>query len=227
MHCLWCDTTIMPEISWKTIIWLPKPKRLCASCEDTLMILQGKRCSKCSRVSDSDRCPDCTWLERRTTQEDSLICNYSVFAYNEAIKEMVARWKYRGDYCLAEAFQRDYRQAFDREFSFLPGKTAVVPIPLSGQRMDERGFNQAQRLADFLPLPTLDILTRSHREKQSKKSRRERLEADNPFRMTGSINNPVLLADDIYTTGTTLRRAASVLKKHGCPAVYALTLIRG
>lgn len=35
-----------------------------------------------------------------------------------------------------------------------------------------------------------------------------------------------ILVDDIYTTGTTLRHAATILKKAGAERVEALTLIR-
>ncbi|HLS09736.1 ComF family protein [Lentibacillus sp.] len=227
MNCLWCDTTIIPEVSWKTIIRLSKPKHLCSSCAGQLTILKGKRCRKCSRLSDEDVCPDCKWWAYHTSQEDPLICNYAVFSYNDTMQEIVSRWKYRGDYCLGKAFQDDYRRAFEQKFSFLPKETVVVPIPLSDERMDERGFNQSRMLADFLPLKTAEILSRRHSEKQSKRTRRQRVSAANPFHMIENINNPVILADDIYTTGTTLRHAAAVLKKYGCPAVYALTLIRG
>ncbi|SFA88148.1 competence protein ComFC [Lentibacillus halodurans] len=227
MNCLWCDADIVPDTSWRNIILVSKPKNLCPSCTDQLTVLQGKRCVKCSRLSEKEMCPDCMHWERSLSQEDPLTWNYSVFSYNEAMKEMITRWKYRGDYCLGKAFEMEYRKAFKRNFSFLPKEAVAVPIPLSEERMHERGFNQSKMLASFLPLKRKDILTRIHGEKQSKKTRRQRVTAVNPFQMKGSINNPVILADDIYTTGTTLRHAATALKKHGCPAVYALTLIRG
>ncbi|GAB4072954.1 comF operon protein ComFC [Barrientosiimonas marina] len=227
MHCLWCDAAIIPSVSWETLIFLSEPSELCPSCEETLAFLQGERCSKCSRLSKTDPCPDCREWDKGVNAEDPLVWNHSVFTYNEAMKAMMARWKYRGDYCLGRAFRKYYRQEFGETFSFLPKETSVVPIPLSDERLQERGFNQAEMLASFVPLATRDILTRTHRDKQAKKTRQERLEADNPFNLTERIENPVILADDIYTTGTTLRNAASVLKKQGCPAVYAYTLIRG
>ncbi|HLR62367.1 MAG TPA: ComF family protein [Lentibacillus sp.] len=227
MNCLWCDSDMIPELSWKTLFWLSKPKSLCPSCADRLTIIQGKRCGKCSRLSNEEICSDCRWRKLHAPLEDPLICNYSVFAYNETMQEMVSKWKYRGDYSLGKVFKSDYQNAFKQHFSFLAKETLAVPIPLSDERMTERGFNQAKMLADFLPLKSEDILTRSHSEKQSKKSRRQRITSSNPFHTTYAISTPVLLVDDIYTTGMTLRHAAFVLKKHECPAVYALTLIRG
>src|SRR5690606_12881635 len=98
---------------------------------------------------------------------------------------------------------------------------------LSKERLMERGFKQAKMLADFLPIEMVEPLSRVHGEKQSKKTRQERMIAENPFFIKETINKKVILVDDIYTTGTTLRHAATLLKEHGCPEVYSLTLIRG
>jgi len=95
------------------------------------------------------------------------------------------------------------------------------------ERLQERGFNQAEVLAAFLPIENRSLLTRIHSEKQSKMTRSERISTKNPFEIVGHINKKVILVDDIYTTGRTLRHAATLLKEHGCPQVYAYTLIRG
>ena len=101
-----------------------------------------------------------------------------------------------------------------------------MPIPLSVVRHRERGFNQAEMLTAFLDRKSVALLQRKDGEKQSKKSRQDRIFAENPFRMKKTINKPVILVDDIYTTGATLRHAANVLKQQGCPKVCAFTLIR-
>ncbi|WP_164668077.1 ComF family protein [Virgibacillus doumboii] len=227
MNCLWCDGEIITEISWDNFFTLSKPKNLCESCENKLIQLKGNRCKKCSRISEEALCSDCKWWETYGEQDDPLVFNYSVFQYNEQMQAMISRWKYRGDYCLGKAFELFYTNAFQQNYSFLAKNAVVVPIPLSDERLKERGFNQALTLADFLPLETCEIITRVHGEKQSKKTRKERIMAINPFKMTETINKPAILADDIYTTGATLRHAASLLKENGCPAVYALTLARG
>ncbi|MFK4997170.1 hypothetical protein ACI2OX_04935 [Bacillus sp. N9] len=45
----------------------------------------------------------------------------------------------------------------------------LVPIPLSEERLKERGFNQATGLVHEAGFPTLEILSRQDTEKQSKK----------------------------------------------------------
>src|SRR5699024_206564 len=141
--------------------------------------------------------------------------------------EIMARWKYRGDYVLVKMFQHTFVQTFTNIFSSQLKKSIIVPIPLSKERLRERRFNQAEALAQMLPLTYEHLLTRVHSEKQAKKSRYERLLTHNPFKVKRTINKSVILVDDIYTTGTTIRHASKVLKENGCPNVYAYTLIRG
>jgi len=143
------------------------------------------------------------------------------------MKEIITMWKYRGDYILGHIFQADMKQYFKQHYDTHNEQMIAVPIPLSNDRLYERGFNQAEMLADFLSVRIENVLTRTMNEKQAKKTRLERIMTVNPFNLVKSLNNPVLLVDDIYTTGRTLRHAAQLLKEAGCQEVYALTLCRG
>lgn len=224
MHCLWCNTESITTLSWQQLVFLSEPTKLCDTCVKNLHILHGPRCQMCSRQSEERICPDCYgWREK----DDALILNYSVFGYNDMMQKMLTRWKYRGDYILGKAFATVYQKTFKKFFSSLDRDTVIVPIPLSDERLKERGFNQAQMLADFLPLQNHAILDRIHTEKQSKKTRHERLKTENPFKNNQPMSNEVILIDDMYTTGTTLRHAATTLKKGGATNVFAYTLIRG
>ncbi|WP_068673090.1 ComF family protein [Oceanobacillus sp. Castelsardo] len=226
MNCAWCDTEIILQLSWANLMMLEKAEILCPECKFDLEWIQGNRCDRCSRNTNEKRCTDCQWWEKQK-ENGSFLFNYSIFSYNPFMKEVIAKWKYRGDYYLGYIFENYVMEAFREKFSFLKKEGLVVPIPLSEERLLERGFNQAKMIADFLPLETKELLTRLHGEKQSKKSRKERILTGSPFFITETINKPVLLVDDIYTTGTTLRHAARLLMEHGCPSVYALTLVRG
>src|SRR5699024_10333533 len=227
MRCLWCDQEIVLDLSWTTLLFLRKTSNICKICAEKLEQITGRQCIRCGRMEDKTICDDCRRWKCYYHHNDVLTMNRSIFVYNQMIKEMINRWKYRGDYIVGELFQ-SYVEHFYSEYKrLLPKQTIIVPIPLSEQRMKERGFNQAKMLADFFPLPQADILGRMHREKQSKKTKQQRLQSKNPFHQVSKLNKTVLLVDDIYTTGTTLRHAAEILKQNGCPQIYAWTLIRG
>lgn len=140
------------------------------------------------------------------------------------MKDIMAKWKYRGDYELVNMFKAGMEKRFKDNFH--KQVLTLVPIPLSKTREQERGFNQAEALAGLLGLPMIHALARVRNEKQAKKSRAERLQSKNPFQLKHRMDTPVLLIDDLYTTGTTLHWAAFLLKSAGCPKVYSFTLIR-
>ena len=228
MHCLLCGDHTRIDVSWGQLLRLPNRRALCDICQQNMPFIRGNRCSGCSRPLHKDRlCRDCIWWENRPNP--SYHWNYSIYMYDEFMKNVMTLWKYRSDYVLADIFKDDWREHFIKKFSFLNRhETLIVPIPLSDERMIQRRFNQAQVLADFLPYPSQhDALTRLDAEKQAKKSRSERLLRQNPFQLMKPIKKTVILVDDIYTTGTTIRQAASVLNQSGCQQIYAYTLIRG
>lgn len=201
----------------------------CSSCYQSLVKIINPTCPSCFRPqSNHDLCPDCQSWENDPNWKGILKRNVSVYEYNDAMKDVLSTYKFRGDAALVAVFQKDFQTSFKANFHM---KTidASVPIPLSPERLYERGFNQAKLLANLLPLPQLEVLQRTHHEKQSKKSRQERLTSSNVFSITDhSIieGKKLLLIDDIYTTGTTLRHAAKRLKDFGAASVSSLTLIR-
>jgi ComF family protein len=140
------------------------------------------------------------------------------------LKETIARYKFRGDYIMAKAFAPFIREEL-KNLKF----DCLAPIPLSPERLYERGFNQSAVLIQEAGYKAAEMLKRIHSEKQSKKSRLERIHHNQVFELLNfNIENKViLLIDDIYTTGSTLYHAAKVLKTGGAASVSSLTLARG
>jgi competence protein ComFC len=104
-----------------------------------------------------------------------------------------------------------------------------VPIPLSNERLYERGFNQAEAILVEAGFPPTHLLTRIHSEKQSKKTRSERIHLPQVFQIFDEINlegKMIVLVDDVYTTGSTLRHAAKLLKRAGAHHIQSITLAR-
>ncbi|MGM0805787.1 MAG: ComF family protein [Bacillota bacterium] len=143
------------------------------------------------------------------------------------MKEMIAKLKYRGDAEVVNAFY----PVLSSDFKKFSRDAILVPIPLSEERHYERGFNQAELLTRGIKKPVEYLLKRkTHEEKQSKKTREERLsQKENPFEVVDSLkvkDQKIILVDDVYTTGSTLRYAAKVLIKAGAKEVSSITLAR-
>ncbi|TYS15168.1 ComF family protein [Rossellomorea vietnamensis] len=232
-HCLDCHSEIEYNMTWNSFLFTPKERWLCGKCEVQLQFIAGEGCSICSRPLSllepqhikEGNCLDCLRWEQDPQWRGVLTKNTSLFLYNEYMKTYLARFKYRGDYTLSKAFAANIKEAVSAM-----NTSIIVPIPLSPERLKERGFNQAEALAKEAGLQTQHLLIRKHSEKQSKKSRHERIHSETVFDLSPdelNINNQsILLIDDIYTTGTTLRHAAQCLKQAGAKQVCSLTLAR-
>ena len=127
----------------------------------------------------------------------------------------------------------------------------LVPVPVSNSRLGERGFNQAERLSSELSgrtgIPIQQLLIRTHHtDKQSFKGRSERLiNMKDAFGPNLTVVNHytdwlrvrqirpvrIIIVDDIYTTGSTIRACAESIRQmtdtldFSCE-VYSLTWAR-
>ena len=171
-----------------------------------------------------DLCNDCVRWEEDPEWSGYLDKNVSLFQYNDFLKEVIARYKFRGDYMIAKVFAEQMKSELAQlEYDLL------VPIPLSEERQYERGFNQAEALLAESGFPSTLLLTRIHSEKQSKKSRNERIHVPQVFQVSEDpelTGKTIVLVDDIYTTGSTLRHAAKLLRGAGADRIQSLTLAR-
>jgi competence protein ComFC len=231
-QCLVCHEIIQPKMGWSAIFSEEKERILCPSCEGKFDLIVGEQCRVCSRpfqflderFRHGDMCHDCKRWEEDNDWKGSLDSNHSIYLYNDFFKEVMATFKYRGDYVLALIFAEKIKTLVRKIQPDL-----LVPIPLSKERLYERGFNQAEALLMEAGLTPTNPLTRFHSEKQSKKSRSERIHIPQVFQVNHQIEikgKSILLIDDIYTTGSTLRHAAKLLKEYGAKRVQSLTLAR-
>ncbi|TMU84296.1 ComF family protein [Bacillus sp. BHET2] len=230
-NCLFCERKLVEVMTWKGLFYR-EPQFLCNVCEGKLVKIEGKRCGGCSRSFDDlaqgfingDVCLDCYRWENDSEWKGILTENHSFYQYNAFLKEYLARFKYSGDYVLGKGFSHMIKSYLIKiEYDL------IIPVPLSDERLYERGFNQSSALLEEAEVRPSNILTRTHSEKQSKKTRKERLRQEQVFLLADSnlSGKSILLFDDIYTTGTTLRQAAKRLKEAGAEQVSSLTLARG
>lgn len=147
---------------------------------------------------------------------------------------LLARYKFNsnpGDASLLAGLMRDTPQAP----LLLARAQVLVPVPLSADRLRQRGYNQAWELARRLAprKARTDVLLRLRdTQAQSGLNREERLlnlrhalavPADQTHRVAG---RRVLLVDDVMTTGATLHAASLALRAAGAREVTALVAAR-
>lgn len=111
----------------------------------------------------------------------------------------------------------------------------LLCVPLHGERLRERGFNQALELARPLaralaiPLDVHSLVRTRPTQAQTgldAAARRQNLRKAFEFRPGNSPARHVALLDDVMTTGSTLRECARVLRRGGIERVDVWALAR-
>lgn len=161
------------------------------------------------------------------------------FSFDGAIRHAVHALKYQGIKALAPSLARELARHVQAipfaESNLRQGAAWVVPVPLHPQRLWERGFNQAALLAEPLA-ETLGIplrpdlarprLTRPQVGMDSATLRQENVRGAFAWVGPALEGRPVLLVDDVSTTGATLEAAAEALVAGGAGAVWGLVLAK-
>lgn len=156
---------------------------------------------------------------------------YSFGSYEGALRKLIHLFKYGKVESLSEPLSRFLLTAVPLDVEF----DVVIAMPMHWRKEWERGFNQAELLGEpvarryGLKLATnlrrrrytkaQASLTEAQRQKNLDKSFYVRRESD-------IAGKRILLIDDVFTTGTTLRTAAEALKAAGAAHVSAVSLAR-
>ena len=124
--------------------------------------------------------------------------------------------------------------------SFLDSRFCLIPVPLHKNRLRKRGFNQAELIAEILgqllhlPLEK-NLLERTRDTKsqigmKSAKEREENVKSSISIRegresLLSQYQN-VILVDDVYTSGSTMKEAMQALRRSGAKNITAFVIAK-
>lgn len=206
-----------------------------------LPFLFQQPCPLCRRLSAAELCQDC-WQQVQACQVTNPIAFWQsqprVFAwgsYGGTLKRAITALKYQRQPRLAEPLGRGLAEAWLRARVAESTSLIVVPIPLHGDKLKLRSYNQAELIAiNFCRITNLPLQQGLDRTRitsaQAKLSQADRLNnLKGAFSLGKSFlkhppRYPVLLVDDIYTTGATANSAILTLRKAGIP-VYGVATV--
>lgn len=205
-------------------------EKICPQCLGGFRLLTPPWCLRCGKKlgGEEEFCGDCLKKEH-------------VFDAGRALYEYgsVAGAIYRMKYGKRQEYADFFGEETERYLgSFLSRihPDAIVPIPLHKKRQRMRGYNQAALLAKALgkrtEIPVLENLLIRVKNTTPLKLQNP-VERQNNLKKAFNITRndvklkTILLVDDIYTTGSTMDEAASVLKRSGVQSVYFVTLACG
>lgn len=200
-----------------------------------LDLIYRKKCYFCGKSKSSLKmCPSC-WEELTFSDlHPNRIINgvniYSCGIYEKYLQKLIRGLKYHKQkelaYYLAK-FMYEYFNKLGIEKDF-----QVIPTPLHKNRIKKRKYNHMELVAEefckfndtYIFNPNLILRIKDTRP-QYKLSRKERLEnLSNAFdvNISANMNKPVLILDDICTTGATFEEMINSLKQKGIEDIICL-----
>ena len=211
--------------SWTT-------QALCRGCIDRFA-LAVPRCSRCGLGLGAPT-PACLQCQQDAPPFSATVCGLD---YGFPWNQLIGAFKFQGRVELAAPLAARLAHALDAADVAPPD--AVLPVPLTAQRLAERGYNQAwelaRRVAATRQLPARsDVLQRVLHtpRQQAELSRAERRRNVRGAFFVGPALRPqvagrrLALVDDVMTTGATVREAAGALLRAGAADVQVWVLAR-
>lgn len=214
---------------------------VCPACAQQFTPIESPCCSCCgvmfkSREGMDHLCGECLGSKRYFGMARA------VGVYDQALMAVIHGFKYGEKVSLAAPLSILLLSTYHHFWHDRP-MDVVVPVPLFGRRLRKRGFNQVYLAIKYwedrkwrgAPSKPPAVAREALRRKRSTPpqtglGRRERMQnvknAFEPGVSHAIVEKRVLLVDDVYTTGATVRECAKILLKEGAETVDVLTLAR-
>ncbi len=197
----------------------------CPACERELPQLRGNHCPVCSLPTPHNTiCGHC--LKRPPAFEQTLAAYY----YHYPLDKLLQQFKYQSQLAAAHYLAR-------RLASRIPPQTrpdALIAMPLHPRKLQQRGFNQAQLLADQLgKLLHIKVLThactriRNTPSQSSLPWKQRQQNIRHAFCCQQPLNGlTIALIDDVMTTGATLNALADTVRTQGASHISCWVIAR-
>lgn len=210
---------------------MPQGRLICPGCLRKLSFVAQPCCMKCGKEIGSreqEYCQDCIRHKR------SFEFGFALLNYNQAAAASMAAVKYHNRREYLDFYAGAAALRFSGKIK-ASGAQVIAPVPVHPSRLRERGFNQAwelaKRLSEETGLPAEELLVRVKKTDPQKDlgpaARLKNLEHAFQAAEGAGKWERVLLADDIYTTGSTAESCARALLRAGVKKVYFFAVCIG
>jgi ComF family protein len=209
---------------------------ICQKCRKRLKESQLKRCAQCAiPIASNEKglmCLDCL---RKKPSYDTTLC---LDSYGGFLTEAIHSYKYQHQIAIAHGLLDAWLEVHPRELRGNQEVDWILPIPMSQQKLHQRGFNQSWELCKLFSKKlkiknNWKVLNRSHLDgdqvfasKQERVQRLNNVFSINPKKIGLIKNKKIALIDDVMTTGATLSVVAQLLKDFGAQSVHNWVILR-
>lgn len=206
-----------------------------------LSVFLESPCPLCQRTSAKTICQYCfnKLITHQFKQRDrnSWWGDLPVFAwgrYEGQLKRAILAMKYHNSPEIGLVLGELLAKAWMENKSIDLQKVTVVPIPLHCQKMKDRGFNQAEKIArGFCRLTGYDLSPQALVRIRETKAMFDLSPEERSHNLKGAFglgkklpSHPVLLLDDIYTMGTTVKESARILRQNKIQVIGSVVVAK-
>ena len=197
----------------------------CVECWQKLEFLNGPACRACGEPFLLDPGGE-AYCGACLADPPAMDGVRAAVAYGDIARALALRLKYAGRTGVAITLSRQMRRLIEDT-----GDVMLVPVPLHRWRLWRRGYNQAALIArqlakdtglafspDLLQRIKATPLLRGLGPAERRKAVRGAFRVD-PTQKANVDGRPVILIDDVYTTGATANACAKALKRAGATQV--------
>jgi ComF family protein len=207
-----------------------------------LDIIFPKSCLECGKQGEGYICSTCfSLLESKVKSQKNKASSecYDVLIYidnyKSKIRSKILSMKFNSKAYIAEYFV-DILIRNEKITKYLKRFDMIIPVPMQKNKKMERGYNQTEllgiELEKNLNVPCkVDLLIKiKNNRTQSLLKSKERLEnVKNVFKIinTEEIKGKnIIIIDDIFTTGATIKECSKLLKLSGAKKICALVIAK-
>lgn len=206
----------------------PGPLDICGDCR-TELPRTGPSCPRCAMPLPAGLQGDCGAC---LSQPPPFTRCHAAFRYGWPVRELLLRFKGNGELAAGRLLS-ELLGLHLAETGVAMAGFALAAVPLTGERLRERGFNQAERVAGILSrglgLPLARGLLQRRAGGMTQKTlgaaARRQISAGD-FRAGPCTGKRVLLVDDVLTTGATASAVSAALLSAGAAEVQVCCLAR-
>ena len=208
-------------------------KGICDNCKEKINYIEDPRCLRCGKPLDNDESEYC--MDCRKIKNDPIEAGRSLWVHKAPVSTAVYAFKYKNKRYYGEIFAEELFDRFSGLIRYWNIDT-IIPIPIHKKRLKKRGYNQAKiiakRLGELSGIPVVadKIIRKKNTKPQKELNDIERIKnIKDAFEVQDDFvpSKAVLVIDDIYTTGNTIRQFAQILKDAGVEKVFFFTISIG
>ena len=221
-RCVLCD---------EIIPFTRRKEGICDRCRPRIRYIREPFCMRCGRQLGKEQgeyCKDCS------SREHAFLQNVTLYDYG-SVADSLFRFKYRGRREYARFYGEELYRGY-REWLAVRKPDALIPVPCHSSRRRQRGYNQAELLAESLSLVSgipvkKDLIQRIHKTGPQKnltlRERQNNLKKAFKICQNDVKLSTIVIIDDIYTTGSTMDAMAEELHRNGVTKIYGMALASG